>query len=107
VNRWLAVLSPVTTFGVLSGHGLRDASPIAGEVGPKVREGRSAATRRVLGAVRRQDHDSPPARQNTVDLPLTGGSDSAQAARRLIGMNRWETEWAANGGDLLRILKAL
>lgn len=35
--------------------------------------------------------------------PQAGGGD----ARHLIGLNRWETEWAANGADLLRILKAL
>ena len=61
MNRWLAVLSPVTAFGVLSGGALKNASPV---------EGRADA-------------------------------------HRLIGLNRWETEWAANGADLLRILKAL
>jgi hypothetical protein len=61
MKRWLAVLSPVTMFGVMSGHAPKNASPRA------------------------------------------GGGD----ARHLIGLNRWETEWAANGADLLRILKAL
>ena len=61
MKRWLAVLSPVTMFGVMSGHAPKNASPRA------------------------------------------GGGD----ARHLIGLNRWETEWAANGVDLLRILKAL
>jgi hypothetical protein len=61
MKRWLAVLSPVTMFGVMSGHAPKNASPRAG----------------------RGD------------------------ARHLIGLNRWETEWAANGADLLRIFKAL
>lgn len=61
MKRWLAVLSPVTMFGVMSGHAPKNASPGA------------------------------------------AGGD----ARHLIGLNRWETEWAANGADLLRILKAL
>ena len=61
MKRWLAVLSPVTMFGVMSGHAPKNASPGA------------------------------------------AGDD----ARHLIGLNRWETEWAANGADLLRILKAL
>lgn len=61
MKRWLAVLSPVTLFGVMSGHPPKNASP------------------------------------------RTGGGD----ARHLIGLIRWETEWAANGAGLLRILKAL
>jgi hypothetical protein len=65
VNRWLAMLSPVTTFGVLNG---RDREYV---------------------------------------FSRKGEGDSASEARRFIGLNRWETEWAANGGDLLRILKAL
>jgi hypothetical protein len=69
VNRWLAVLSPVATFGVLSGGAVRCASP------------------------RRQR------RREQGDL--------AGHARRLMGLNRWETEWAAHGKDLLRVLKAL
>jgi hypothetical protein len=61
MKRWLAVLSPVTMLGVMSGHAPRNASP------------------------------------------RMGGGD----ARLFVGLNRWESEWAANGGDLLRILKAL
>jgi hypothetical protein len=61
VSRWLAVLSPVTTFGVLN------------------------------------------ARDSKYVFPRKGEGD----ASRFIGLNRWETEWAANGADLLRILKAL
>lgn len=59
--RWLAVLSPVTMLGAMSGGVFRSAPP---------REQRGDAS-------------------------------------HLIGLNRWESEWAANGGDLLRILKAL
>jgi hypothetical protein len=61
MKRSLAVLSPVTMFGVMSGGASRNVPP------------------------REQRGD----------------------ARHLMGLNRWESEWAATGGDLLRILKAL
>jgi hypothetical protein len=61
VSRWLAVLSPLTMFGALSGRALSNPSPRWGE----------------------------------------------GAAHRPIGLSRWETEWAADGRDLLRIFKAL
>jgi hypothetical protein len=69
VNRWLAVLSPVTAFGTLSNGAAKYVS-----------------SRRLA---RRE------------------GGDPAGEARRLMGLNRWETEWAAHGKDLLHILKAL
>jgi hypothetical protein len=117
MKRWLAVLSPVTMFAVL-----RTASPLEGEVGPKVRVGGTVATGRLPETVRRRDHYPAPAGQSAVDLPLAtrgrfgvaqkpplaaGGGASAIGGRRFVGLNRWESEWAANGGDLLRILKAL
>ena len=56
MNRWMAVLSSVTTFGILSG----------------------------------------------------GDSLAAPEVRKRADSRRhWETEWAADGGRLLRILKAL
>ena len=69
MNRWLAVLGPVTAFGVVSGGAAKCASP-----------------RRLW---RREE------------------GDSAGDARRFTGLNRWETEWAAHGKDLLHVLKAL
>ena len=69
MNRWLAVLSPVTASGVVSGGAAKCASP-----------------RRLW---RREE------------------GDSASDARRFTGLNRWETERAAHGKDLLRVLKAL
>jgi hypothetical protein len=69
VNRWLAVLSPVTAFGTLSGGAVKCAS--------------------------------------SNRLWRSEESDSAGEARRLMGLNRWETEWAAHGKDLLHVLKAL
>ncbi len=61
MKRWLAVLSPVTMFGVLGDRAAHH------------------------GLSREQRGD----------------------ARHLVGLNRWESEWASNGGELLRILRAL
>lgn len=55
MNRWMAVLCPITTFGALSG----------------------------------------------------GKASVPAAGKRIPVRRRWETEWAAHGKDLLRVLKAL
>ena len=80
MNRWMAVLCPVTALGGLTGRALKYASPLA-------TGGRYGVTQQ------------PPL--------AAGGGESAGDAYRLMGLNRWETEWAAHGADLLRILKAL